>query len=222
MTKYRPRHPAIENALSLDGDPDTIKAYYAKWAESYDNDVFDHYTGPIVTVELLTDFLTNIQSSSSLDKAELTIADIGCGTGLVGTALNKFGYRNFDGMDISQEMVDKARKLEIYRRLYGDVDMTQPLRPEWFAAYDAVLCCGVFTLGHVPASMLARLMEMVKPNGLAIISTRTSYYDSTDYQQVSDDLETHGAAKLLKLFRDAPYTNDGDAHYWIYQVLEIP
>lgn len=215
MKKYNPAHPAIEHALNLDGDPETIKAYYAEWAESYDQDVLDNYTGPRITAQLLHEHLD--KTDRSVDKTEFTIADVGCGTGLVGIQLQSLEFQTFDGMDISQEMVDKAEELGVYRNLYGDIDMNQPLKEEWIKAYDAVLCCGVFTLGHVPASMLKRLIEMAKPKGIVVTSTRTSYYDSTDYQQVSDAIQTNRSATLVKLLKDAPYTGDGDAHYWIYQ-----
>ena len=210
--------PAIKDALSLDGDPGSIRAYYARWAESYDQDVEDHYTGPQMMVGLLMEYLDGEPSGLPPDRAEITVADAGCGTGLVGKLLHGRGFRNIDGMDISREMVDKARELGVYRALYGDVDMTEPLRKEWVRAYHVVLCCGVFTLGHVPPTLLHRLFEMVQPGGIVITSTRTAYFDSTDYGKVSENAVSSGRAGLIKVLRDAPYTDDGNAHYWIYRL----
>jgi 2-polyprenyl-3-methyl-5-hydroxy-6-metoxy-1,4-benzoquinol methylase len=208
--------PAVEEALNLDSDPDSIKAYYAKWAESYDQDLEGYYTAPRMIVGILMEYLESGRSGLPPVKADLVLADAGCGTGLVGQVLYKAGFRNIDGMDISSDMVDKARELDVYRSLYGDVDITQPLRSEWIDAYHVVLCCGVFTLGHVPPTALHRLIEMARTPGVVITSTRTAYYDTTDYQKVSDDFISSGRVELVKELRDAPYTADGNAHYWVY------
>lgn len=211
-------HPAVEDALNLDSDPDTIKAYYADWAESYDEDLEGYYTAPRMMVGLLQEYLSTSPPELPSNKSELRIMDAGCGTGLVGDVLYKSGFRNIDGTDISEEMVDKARELGVYRFLEGDVDINEPPRAEWVGAYHAVLCCGVFTLGHVPPEALHHLVDMTSPGGIVIVSTRTAYYDETDYQRVSDELVASNRAGLVKELRDAPYTKDGNAHYWIYKV----
>lgn len=210
--------PAVEDALNLDSNPETIKAYYADWAESYDQDLEGYYTAPRMMVGLLQEYLSTSPPELPPDKSELLIMDAGCGTGLVGKVLYDVGFRQVDGTDISSEMVDKARELGVYRSLEGDVDINEPPRPEWVAAYHAVLCCGVFTLGHVPPDALHHLIQITRPGGIVIVSTRTAYYDETDYQQVSDDLVASGRVERIKTLRDAPYTQDGDAHYWIYKV----
>lgn len=219
MTEKEKPLPVVEDALNLDSDPEHIKDYYAKWAESYDEDLKGYYTAPRMMVGLLMEYLENPPEGLPANKEELEIADAGCGTGLVGELLYKAGFRKIDGMDISSDMVDKARELGMYRDLHGDIDITEPLRPQWVAAYHAVLCCGVFTLGHVPPDALHRLVEMTRPGGIVIASTRTAYYDSTDYQQVSDELVSSGRVELVKELRDAPYTADGNAHYWIYRLI---
>jgi len=211
-------HPAVEDALNLDSDPETIKAYYADWAESYDEDLEGYYTAPRMMVGLLQEYLHKNPPELPPTKSELLIMDAGCGTGLVGDVLYKSGFRNIDGTDISEEMVDKARELRVYRSLEGDIDINEPPRPDWSGAYHAVLCCGVFTLGHVPPEALHNLIDMARPGGIVIVSTRTAYYDETDYQRVSDELVASHRVELVKELRDAPYTKDGNAHYWIYKV----
>lgn len=217
MTDEEKPHPAVKDALNLDSDPETIKAYYADWAESYDEDLEGYYTAPRMMVGLLTEYLSNDPPNMPSSRSELLIMDAGCGTGLVGDVLHKSGFRNMDGTDISEEMVEKARELGVYRSVEGNVDINEPPRPEWLGAYHAVLCCGVFTLGHVPPEALNHLIDMARPNGIVIVTTRTAYYDETDYQRVSDELVASTRAELIKTLQDAPYTKDGDAHYWIYK-----
>jgi hypothetical protein len=52
---------------------------------------------------------------------------------------------------------------------------------------------------------------------LLVISTRTHYYDQTNFQQVVDELTTSQQAELIQLIKDAPYNNDGDGHYWVFR-----
>ena len=216
MSTKPPPHDNIQDALSLDGDAESVKDYYSKWAATYNDDVTDEYMGTELIAEILTD---QIDHDSSMDKATSVVADVGCGTGLVGKGLVKRGVGVIDGMDISPEMIMHARKLGIYRHLFDEVDINFPLNSAWTDSYDAVICCGVFTLGHVLPEALHQLLTITRPGGLVVTSTRCAYYDATDYQAVSDQLIKDGLAQLLNCLKDAPYTLDGDAHYWIYRVV---
>ena len=220
MSKNKPDdlHPDIRAALDLDGDPNSIKAYYEDWAARYDQTVANEdYAGPEVTVRMLTELAGEQLDGLDLANKTLAIADVGCGTGLVGALLYKAGYRSIDGMDLSPAMVALAQNLGIYRHLYGDVDITRPVPDPWLGAYDVVLSCGMFTLGHVPPETLSRLAKMTRPGGWLIVSTRTAYYDGS-YQQVSDRYQAAGLLRLHRVLRNAPYTDDSKSHYWIYQV----
>ena len=55
----------------------------------------------------------------------LKILDAGCGTGLVGMQLKKFGYLYIDGVDFSQNMLDLVPK-DIYRSL-NRIDLNKKL-----------------------------------------------------------------------------------------------
>ena len=88
MSKDHKIHPAIQDALSLDGDPQRIKAYYAKWAQSYDHDVEGHYTAPRIIVGMLSEYMVATPDNLWPARAEMLIADAGCGTGLVGSVLH--------------------------------------------------------------------------------------------------------------------------------------
>ena len=192
---------AIEAALHLDGDPQNVKQFYADWARTYDQDTSDsQYSGPTVAASLL---------------------DAGCGTGQVGIALQALGYTHIDGFDLSPEMAELASSTGAYARVAGNIDMMRALEDYPNGEYDAVLSIGVFTLGHVPPRALTVLLQLLGNEGLLVISTRSQYFEQTDFQQCVDTLLQAGQISLLQVIRDAPYNHDGDAHYWVFRKLTV-
>ncbi|MFT5113678.1 MAG: 2-polyprenyl-3-methyl-5-hydroxy-6-metoxy-1,4-benzoquinol methylase [Parasphingorhabdus sp.] len=208
---------SIHDALLLDGNAKNLTDYYARWAAHYNSDLVGNYVGPAVMVKLLVDSLADCFDPAPKVQ-DLQVMDAGCGTGMLGTFLAEAGVKQLFGTDLSQEMVDEAHKLAIYESLLGGIDLTLPPRQEWLQSFDIVVCCGVFTLGHVEAKVMWELLKMCKPGGVLMVSTRTAFYDNSDFQSVSDAIVDAKAASLMKLVRDAPYTADGDAHYWIYKI----
>ena len=206
----------IHDALNLDGKVETLKSYYANWAENYDRDVAEEaYTGP--------------RFSSTLFRAvrsRLTFAkpwkfmDAGCGTGLVGVELAHLGYEAIDGFDLSADMVQIAQKLSLYKTLKSNIDLTQPITEFPNKAYHVTFCTGVFTLAHVPPSAMQQLIDLTVKDGIIITSTRTSYYEEYGWESAVNDFIAQNQIKLIGKIWNAPYTKDGNAHYWAHQVLQ--
>ena len=76
--------------------PEEILKYYQGWTkkDKYNQDMVHlNYVAPKETVLVLKKY--------ALD-SNCKILDAGCGTGLVGVELKKFGYSNIDGVDFSQ------------------------------------------------------------------------------------------------------------------------
>ena len=210
---------AIKEAHTLSGQPEAIKQYYDRWSFYYNRDVAnEEYCGPnyiAAYFELLPKQESSILNERDL---EIEILDAGCGTGLVGAALHRQGYHNVDGFDLSHRMVEKASKTQAYRALNGGCDMTKPIEIYPDNCYDAAMSCGVFTLGHVPPMALEEMIRVTKPGGLVVVSTRKSYYDSTDFQAVCDRLQAENKVKLVSSIMDGPYLMEEGAHYWAFRV----
>lgn len=219
MTSNATPHINIHDALLLDSDPDSILSYYKAWAATYDSDVIENYFGIQLIADLVQQHVRDSDALSNVSAAELKIMDVGCGTGLLGKPLYEMGYRHIDGVDLSAEMLEKAEASGFFRRLFEGVDIHQRLPEELQSAYDVAVCVGVFTPGHVLPEALYQLIDMTRPGGLTVLSTRVPYYDTTDFQQVSDRIEAEGVAVLKKSYMNAPYRDDGDAHYWVYERL---
>ena len=83
--------------------------------------------------------------------------------------------------------------------------------------YDAVISCGVFTIGHVPPTALKELVRITRKGGMVVVSTRMSYYESTDFQSVCDSLEEKGRFSIVNHIIDA-YISEENAHYWAFNI----
>ena len=98
---------------------DEVMKYYDEWGEEnkYDKDMVDwNYTGPKETTEVFIRYNKY---------KEAKIYDAGCGTGLVGVELKKYGYKNFFGADLSQKLLDLVPK-NLYQKL-DKVDLNKTI-----------------------------------------------------------------------------------------------
>ena len=91
----------LEIAYSVE-TPDDSRNLYRRWANTYDEG-FIEATGYVYHDNVVHAFLDAGGAAGG------AIADVGCGTGVVGVALGDLGVGNVDGLDISPEMLDVAR-----------------------------------------------------------------------------------------------------------------
>lgn len=171
--------------------PEESRALYDQWAASYDSDMAAHdFTGPRLVAETVSKHLPNIPPS------EAKILDAGCGSGAVGIALNKlFSYQKIDGLDISQGMLDVARKAGVYDKL-EIADLTKRLDSE-DGSYDAVVCCGMFTHGHLGPGPLDELVRVVKQGGVISATVLDSFWDEGGFEDVVEKMGREGKVEVL-------------------------
>ncbi|MER9229225.1 class I SAM-dependent methyltransferase [Mesorhizobium sp. M0664] len=205
----------IKDSHALDGDIGRLAHFYRGWASSYELDVGrDGYCGPMIVAELAGAVQTAYLAS---ERTAIAILDAGCGTGLVGVELKRLGFRLIDGIDLSQEMAEKARQTRVYRHVQGDVDLNGPLSDHASASYDITICCGVFTLGHIRPDALRELARVTRPNGFVIVSTRKSYAEATSFEKEVRRLQDAGVLVTVQCLNDAKYIAEEGAHYWVFQ-----
>ena len=103
--------------------------------------------------------------ASALPDLDQPVVDLGCGTGAVGRRLAQLGVTRLDGVDLSPEMLTIAARTGAYRHLtVGDLNnLPQALN----ATYAATVSAGAFTTGHVGSGAVPRLMELLRPGGVA-------------------------------------------------------
>ena len=161
---------------------------YKKWASIYDQDN-DDVLGTVSQPNSVQIFHKHLSDKNQ------KIIDIGCGTGLVGLELSKLGYTSFDGVDISKEMIDIAISRG-YRSLFlGNLNESLPLESN---SYDAALCVGVFTHGHVGPSRLEELTRVIKPEGLVCFTVNEDVYKSYGFDKVIKELEAKKVWEILE------------------------
>ena len=161
-------------------DSQELEGIYKKWASDYDHDVLElaGYVGHLITSSLLL---------SKIKNKKAKILDAGCGTGLVGEILFENNYKNIEGVDFSQEMLDKAIQKQVYQSLRL-VDLTKNLDYE-DNLFDAIVCAGTFTCGHVGPEALLEMVRITKKGGYICFTVRKQEWKASPYKEIIDKLE---------------------------------
>ena len=189
-----------------------IMKYYEEWGSNnkYDQDMVDwNYTGPKETVETFMKYAKN---------KEIKIYDAGCGTRLVGTELKKYGYTNFDGADLSQKLLDLVPK-ELYQSL-SKVDLNQSLSIK-DNEYEAVLCVGTFTFGHVKPPTLDEFIRITKNKGLLCFTINEGIYEEYGFDKKIKQLTKQNLLKKKEFFK-SNYIASKNVNAWLglYEVIK--
>ena len=180
-----------------------IMKHYDMWGDKYDKDMVEwNYTGPQETV--------NIFKKHTLSK-DIKIFDAGCGTGLVGIELKKFGYTNIDGADLSKKLLDLIPK-GFYNKL-EQIDLNKPLNKK-SNIYDAALCVGTFTFGHVKPPALDELIRVVKNNGLICFTVNEGIYEEYGFDKKIKELSDKKAWDIKEFFK-SHYIASKDVNAWL-------
>jgi len=190
--------------LSASQNDQELLDVYKKWASIYDKDN-DDLLGTVSQPNSVQIFHKHITDKNQ------KIIDVGCGTGLVGLELKKLGYTHFDGIDISKEMIDIAKDRG-YRSLFiGNLNESLPLESN---SYDAALCVGVFTHGHVGPSRLKELTRIIKSQGLVCFTVNEDVYESYGFDEVIKRLESENVWELLELSKQDYMTKKNVMGYY--------
>ncbi|MDB2434936.1 class I SAM-dependent methyltransferase, partial [Luminiphilus sp.] len=164
-------------------------------AQGYETQLLDEwgYTSPQTAVKLL---------ASAMQLGGVHVLDAGCGTGLVGLALNEAGIVHLSGIDYSPGMLAEARQKGVYQAL-DCMDMNQPLT---IAAdvYDAVTCIGTFTSTHVAPEALSELIRVTRSGGTVVFTVRDDYWVATGFANLVAELHTSGRV-VIEQIRLEPY-----------------
>lgn len=179
-------------SLGADTAPATAPARYVVnlfdwYAEHFD----EHLQGRLKyqTPALICQQIFNLNPTSGLD-----VLDLGCGTGLCGPLLKPLA-RKLTGVDLSPNMLEMARKRNIYDQLVCS-DLTTFLEPQT-ASFDLVVATDVFIYVGALESVFAATRTAVRPGSLFAFSFESS--DNEDLVLRPTRRYAHSAAYIERL-----------------------
>ena len=191
---------------------DEVMKYYDEWGKKnkYDKDMEDwNYTGPKETSKIFNKYSSN---------KDIKIYDAGCGTGLVGVELKKYGFSNFYGADLSQKLLDLVPK-GLYQTL-DKVDLNKSIDKN-DNSYDAVMCVGTFTFGHVKPQALDEFIRITKNKGLICFTINEGIHEEYGFDKKIKQLNNDNLWKEVEFFK-SDYIASKDVNAWLglYEVIK--
>ena len=191
---------------------DEVMEYYDKWGveNKYDKDMVDwNYTGPKETSKIFNKYSSN---------KDIKIYDAGCGTGLVGVELRKYGFSNFHGADLSQKLLNLVPK-GLYQTL-DKVDLNKSIKKN-DNSYDAVMCVGTFTFGHVKPQALDEFIRITKNKGLICFTINEGIYEKYGFDKKIKQLNNDNLWKEVEFFK-SDYIASKDVNAWLglYEIIK--
>jgi ubiquinone/menaquinone biosynthesis C-methylase UbiE len=179
-------------------DTEESRRLYDEWAATYDADMKVHdFIAPRLVAEGVSSGLklNHLDRDPSQVLKGLHILDAGCGTGTVGNELAKMGADDTDGLDISEGMLEIARKSGAYKDL-KIADLTKKLEYQ-DGEYDSLVCCGTFTHGHLGPEPLAEFVRVVKSGGVVVATVLESHWTEKGFEKEIERLVEMGVCAVV-------------------------
>jgi SAM-dependent methyltransferase len=135
---------------------------YGEWVQTYEETVLD-----LMDLRLLAELRSVPWPQTQ------RVADLACGTGRIGLWLRDQGVAAIDGVDLTPQMLERARAKGVYQQLYvGDVADT-PLPSTHYDVVTAVLVDE-----HLPdlQPLYSEAARIVRPGGYCVIVGYHPYF----------------------------------------------
>jgi SAM-dependent methyltransferase len=174
---------------------------YGAWQPTYDDSVQD-----IMDLGILEN-LSTVRWSEARQ-----VVDLGCGTGRTASWLVSKGVVTIDGVDVTPEMLDKARGRGFHRRL-EEADVRATGLPG--AAYDIAICSLVDE--HLPelGGLYREARRLLGPDGTFVLvgyhpffimaSGMPTHFDDADGQPVAIETYVHLPSAHMAAARSAGF-----------------
>ena len=183
---------------------------YRDWAKKYDYDN-DHVLGTVSQPKSVNLLTTRLKDKNA------EIIDVGCGTGLVGESLKAKDFIYFDGIDISEDMLEIAKSRGYRNLLLGSLNNRLPVLDN---AYDTAMCVGVFTHGHVSSEGFNELCRIVKPGGYICFTINEGVFEKYGFKEMIGDFQSHKIWEVISLYKDDYMTLENVKGYYCLAMVQ--
>ncbi|GFO16988.1 Williams-Beuren syndrome chromosomal region 27 protein [Plakobranchus ocellatus] len=167
-------------------------------------------------------FIANMLAGLITDMEKAKVLDLAAGTGLVGEALYKRGFRNLDAHDGAQAMVDHCKKTGVFQSFFTCIIDEGHTLPMQDYTYDAITCCGATVENHLPPSSQIEIARVMKSGGFFVNAYRANLYETevkyaTEWREVAEKLEKEGTWTLYGKFLFRKFHKMSHGQMDIYQ-----
>ncbi|OOG39085.1 tetratricopeptide repeat protein [Polaromonas sp. A23] len=169
VVELQPDSPVVHLVAALSGEsPDSaprgyVEQLFDEYAQHFDSHLVRtlHYNVPEKLAEMVLKF-------SVPGAGKWSVLDLGCGTGLSGSALAAHAGE-LVGVDLSSKMLAKARARNIYSRL-EHMDLVSMMQNEAPASYDVLISADVFIYVGRLDGLFDQAQRLLRPGGLFAFS----------------------------------------------------
>ena len=132
--------------------------------------------------------------------------------------MKKYGFKNFYGADLSQKLLDIVPN-NLYQKL-DKVDLNKPIN-EKDNTFDAVMCVGTFTYGHVKPPALDEFIRITKNKGMICFTINEGIYEEYGFDKKIKQLNIDNKWKEVEFFK-SDYISSKDVNAWLglYEVIK--
>lgn len=161
------------------------------------------------------------------DISGLRVLDFGCGPGVITRWLSERGAKCIVGYDISEGMINYARRREEKERI--GINYISNINDEYNECLDIVLAIYVMPYATLHGDLLAMsqtMARMLKPGGRLItlpihpdFNSDPEYYRPFGLRLIEEQPRADGSPVQFHICQP-PYNVNIQAHYWSRQTLE--
>ena len=203
-----PRHEEdIQFHEELDASRTCLKkmeSSYDKWAKKYDE-----------ILECSSAYESNQYAAQQLvkyikDKENAALLELPCGTGMTGEVVQKAGFCNIDGTDLSNGMLEEAKRKGIYRNVFRScvTDTSRMDCPD--NTYDGVYSVKGISVGMLElASTVNEMLRVTKPNGILVYTVNLNV-GIEEFMKVHSKLMTNLKVELIRIEKRFYYRKKGE------------
>lgn len=180
-----------------ESDAEFIKVTFNAFAPDFDSTLSDlEYQAPTLIYQALCNHL----KTSLFTKYH--IADLGCGTGLVGEKIKKFATsKGLIGVDLSEKMIEMAQTKQVYAKLICD-DICHFLEnTDYF--FHVIVASDVWTYFGDLAKAFVRVSKSLLPDGLFVFTFSENSLNQKDFFLAPSGRFVHNPSYVERVLKSA-------------------